>query len=233
MNPPSPVLATSSICRDFQIGKSVIRAVRNVDLTVHPNEFIALMGSSGSGKSTLLHLLGCLDAPTSGSYQFEGQEVNRLSKNQKALIRSRRIGFVFQSYNLLPRSSAEENVLLPLQYQGRIKNSREKANEALEKVSLSGRSRHHPSEMSGGERQRLAIARAIITQPAIILADEPTGNLDSATGEQIMQLFSALHRQGSTLLLVTHDPKVAAYAQRIITMKDGEIISDGGQHDLG
>ncbi len=191
MNAQLPVvLETQQLSRVFTMGKNQIHAVRSIDLTVQENEFIALMGSSGSGKSTLLSLLGCLDTATSGSYLFEGQEVGRLSRDEKAMIRNRRIGFVFQSYNLVPRYSAEENVLLPLQYQGRVKNMQAMAVEALEMVGLSGRLRHNPAEMSGGEKQRVAIARALVNTPSLVLADEPTGNLDSVTAGRLWSYSS-------------------------------------------
>jgi putative ABC transport system ATP-binding protein len=220
-----PVIETHALSRIYPMGSNEVHALRDVSLQIDEGEFVALMGSSGSGKSTLLHLLGCLDTPTSGSYFLEGQDVCQLSKNQRANVRNRQIGFIFQTFNLLPRISALENVMLPLLYQGHQNNVRDHAIWALEHVGLSHRAQHKPIELSGGERQRVAVARAIVTTPAILLADEPTGNLDSHTGEDILGLLSQLNQEGSTILMVTHDAIIAAHAHRILHMQDGQILS--------
>jgi len=199
--------------------------LKNINFKIAPGEFIAVMGPSGSGKSTLMNLLGCLDLPTSGTYRLENTDVQTLSSNELAGIRNKRIGFVFQSFNLLPRASALENIELPLLYGG-VKNPAKIAKEALSKVGLEHRAKHKPSELSGGECQRVSIARAIVNNPAIILADEPTGNLDSKTGEEIMTIFENLNRDGVTLILVTHEKVVADHARRIIHMRDGQAIKD-------
>jgi putative ABC transport system ATP-binding protein len=225
--PAQPVIETRSLSRVYPMGSVEVHALRDASLQVEQGEFVALMGSSGSGKSTLLHLLGCLDEPTSGSYILEGRRVEGLSRDQRAQVRNERIGFVFQTFNLLTRVSALENVTLPLLYRGRQEKVRERALDALERVGLDQRAGHKPMELSGGEQQRVAIARAIVTNPAIILADEPTGNLDSRTGEEIMQLLTELNQEGSTLLIVTHDAKIAAFAHRMLQMEDGEILNGG------
>jgi putative ABC transport system ATP-binding protein len=209
------------------MGSIEVHALRDASLRVNQSEFVALMGSSGSGKSTLLHLLGCLDEPTSGSYILEGRTVERLTRNQRARVRNERIGFVFQIFNLLARVSALENVTLPLLYRGRQKHVKERAAAALERVGLDKRAQHKPVELSGGEQQRVAIARAIVSNPAIILADEPTGNLDSRTGDEIMELLTELNQEGSTILMVTHDPEIATYAHRTLHMQDGHILNGG------
>lgn len=226
-SPAQPVIETRSLSRVYPMGSVEVHALRDASLQVEQGEFVALMGSSGSGKSTLLHLLGCLDEPTSGSYILEGRRVEGLSRDQRAQVRNERIGFVFQTFNLLARVSALENVTLPLLYRGRQEKVRERALDALERVGLDQRAGHKPMELSGGEQQRVAIARAIVTNPAIILADEPTGNLDSRTGEEIMQLLTELNQEGSTLLIVTHDAKIAAFAHRTLQMEDGEILNGG------
>jgi len=226
-SPAQPVIETRSLSRVYPMGSVEVHALRDASLQVEQGEFVALMGSSGSGKSTLLHLLGCLDEPTSGSYILEGRRVEVLSRDQRAQVRNERIGFVFQTFNLLARVSALENVTLPLLYRGHQENVRERALDALERVGLDQRAGHKPMELSGGEQQRVAIARAIVTNPAIILADEPTGNLDSRTGEEIMQLLTELNQEGSTLLIVTHDAKIAAFAHRTLQMEDGEILNGG------
>ena len=226
-SPAQPVIEARSLSRVYPMGSVEVHALRDASLQVEQGEFVALMGSSGSGKSTLLHLLGCLDEPTSGSYILEGRRVEVLSRDQRAQVRNERIGFVFQTFNLLARVSALENVTLPLLYRGRQENVRERALDALERVGLDLRAGHKPMELSGGEQQRVAIARAIVTNPAIILADEPTGNLDSRTGEEIMQLLTELNQEGSTLLIVTHDAKIAAFAHRTLQMEDGEILNGG------
>ncbi len=207
------------------MGDSVVHALAGVDLDVNAGEFVSLTGASGSGKSTFMHLLGCLDRATSGSYELDGQLVTLLPERHLARIRNREIGFVFQTFNLINRTTAIDNVAVPLIY-GRVRSPRKKAMAALEKVGLGNRSTHTPAEMSGGERQRVAIARAIVNDPAVILADEPTGNLDSRTGEQILQIFRRLHEAGTTVLLVTHEMSVAAQAQRLIHMTDGRIDAD-------
>jgi putative ABC transport system ATP-binding protein len=219
-----PIIQTQNLTRTYRLGKTEVNALRGVDLSIASGEFVALMGSSGCGKSTLLHLLGCLDTPTAGSYQLEGREVSSLSKNERARIRNVRIGFIFQSFNLLPRLSAIDNVTLPLLYRASDKDAHQHAQHSLERVGLSNRAYHHPNELSGGESQRVAIARALATDPVILLADEPTGNLDSATGAEIMALLMELSAEGRTILMVTHDAQVAAHAHRIVQMKDGRIL---------
>ena len=209
-------------------GCTAVRALRGVNLRVPQGAFWALMGASGSGKSTLLHLLGCLDTPTEGVYRLEGRDVSALSHDERAGIRNRRIGFVFQTFNLLPRFSALENVMLPLLYRGRVRGAEERALRALERVGLADRAAHRPVELSGGEQQRVAIARALIADPALLLADEPTGNLDSETGAQVMRLLVELAESGRTLLIVTHDAQVAAYARRTLHMRDGRIVDAPG-----
>jgi putative ABC transport system ATP-binding protein len=215
------LIEAEGLTKVYRMGKAEVHALRGVDLHIRRSEFVALMGPSGSGKSTLMHLLGCLDTPTAGDYWLEGQAVSALSGDGRARVRNNRIGFIFQTFNLLPRLSALDNVALPLLYERRTKNARGRAIGALERVGLGHRVDHRPTEMSGGERQRVAIARALVAEPAIILADEPTGNLDSVTGTSILQLLAALNEEGRTLLLVTHDAQVAAYAHRILQMRDG------------
>ncbi len=217
------IIETQALCRTYRLGRTEVQALRGVDVQIAAGEFVALMGASGSGKSTLLHLLGCLDTATSGEYRLEGVEVSRLSQRARADVRNRRIGFVFQSFNLLARASALDNVMLPLLYRGRVKDAAKRAIEALARVGLADRAAHRPQEMSGGERQRVAIARALIADPAILLADEPTGNLDSQTGEAIMRLLADLHAEGRTIITVTHDNHVAGYAERVLRMKDGRL----------
>ncbi len=221
----SIVIETQDLTRTYRLGATEVRALRGVSLQVAHGEFVALMGPSGSGKSTMMHLLGCLDTPTGGRYVLEGQEVSQLSTRERALVRNRRIGFVFQTFNLLPRLTAFDNVLLPLLYRGRVTDAPHRAASALQHVGLAQRLHHRPMELSGGERQRVAIARALITDPALILADEPTGNLDSQTGTEIMQLLVALSADGRTIIMVTHDASVAAYAQRVVHMRDGQIVT--------
>jgi len=202
-----------------------VTALKEVSFTVKKGEFVAIMGPSGSGKSTLMNLLGCLDLPTTGNYNLVDLKISQLKPNQLAEVRNKKIGFVFQSFNLLPRMTALENTELPLLY-GKISNSSNIAMQALERVGLKHRANHKPTELSGGEKQRVAIARALVNQPAIILADEPTGNLDSATGQEIMALFHVLNKDGVTLILVTHEKEIAQQAKRIINMKDGKIVQD-------
>ena len=222
-----PVIETQGLARTYHLGSTEVRALRGVDLCVAPGEFVALMGPSGSGKSTLMHLLGCLDTPTAGNYRLEGRDVSGLSHDERAQLRNNRIGFVFQTFNLLPLLSALDNVALPLLYQGRMPDVKGRAATALEQVGLADRVGHRPTELSGGERQRVAIARALVAEPALLLADEPTGNLDSKTGEEILRLMEDLHASGRTLLLVTHDAGVAAHAGRIVQMQDGRIVPQG------
>lgn len=222
-----PIIDIQNIARHFKVGTELIRALKSIDLTIHKNEFVALMGQSGSGKSTLMNILGCLDTPTQGSYTLNSQKVSDLDDNNLASIRNKEIGFVFQTFNLLPRSTALENVMLPLVYSGINKAKRlEMAKEALKRVSLSDRMNHRPNELSGGQRQRVAIARALVNNPSIILADEPTGNLDSATSIEIMSLFQEIHDNGNTVVLVTHEEDIAQHAHRIVRLKDGNIESD-------
>jgi putative ABC transport system ATP-binding protein len=225
MNSDRPVIETENLTRSYRLGTTEVRALRGVSVRVAPGEFVALMGPSGSGKSTMMHLLGCLDTPTAGRYVLEGRDVSQLTANERARVRNRRIGFVFQTFNLLPRLSALDNVMLPLLYRGQVADARRRAIEALKHVGLAKRAQHRPTELSGGERQRVAIARALITDPVLILADEPTGNLDSQTGTEIMQLLVGLSTDGRTIIMVTHDATVAAYAQRILHMRDGEIVN--------
>jgi putative ABC transport system ATP-binding protein len=225
----NPVIRTEKITRTYSMGGSLVTALRDADLTVHAGEFIALMGASGSGKSTLLNLIGLLDRPTSGEYWLEERSVSSLRRDELADLRGRRIGFIFQNFNLLSRLSAWENVALPLAYrngQFRHQDQLARAREALSRVNLDHRMEHHPTELSGGERQRVAIARALVTQPAVILADEPTGNLDSNTGMEIMQLLKELNQEGRTIVMVTHDLNVARYAGHIYTMRDG-LLGEG------
>ncbi|HEX7899433.1 MAG TPA: ABC transporter ATP-binding protein [Planctomycetota bacterium] len=215
------VIRAESIVKTYRLGDVDVEVLKGVDLEVRAGEYVALMGPSGSGKSTLMNILGCLDVPSGGKYFIEDREVSTLSEDQLADVRGQRIGFVFQTFNLLSRTSALENVELPLHYQGRP--ARQAALAALDSVGLAQRSHHRPNQLSGGERQRVAIARAVVTNPALILADEPTGNLDSKTGVEILDIFDGLHRNGATLLLVTHDHGVARRAQRVIHMRDGRV----------
>ncbi len=222
------IIKVVNIAKTYIVGTETIHALRSVNMEIYRNEYVALMGSSGSGKSTLMNVLGCLDTPTSGEYHLNGINVAKMTDNELADIRNRQIGFVFQSFNLLPRSTALENVALPLIYAGIEKEERDaRAFEALKSVGLDGRVTHRPNELSGGQRQRVAVARALVTKPAIILADEPTGNLDSKTSEEIMELFAEIHRQGNTVILVTHEEDIARHAHRIIRLKDGSVESDG------
>ena len=224
----TPVIEINGVKKVYRMGETEVFALRGVDLTVNAGELLAVMGSSGSGKSTLMNILGCLDVPTAGSYVLDGIRVDGMSRNDLADLRNRKLGFVFQGFNLLPRTSAVENVELPLLYDrtGRWKNPRALAVEALQRVGLGERLEHQPSELSGGQQQRVAIARALVTQPTLLLADEPTGNLDSKTSVEVMALFQALNEQGITVVIVTHEPDIAQYAHRVIEVRDGRIIHD-------
>ena len=223
-----PVISLDHVVRVYGTGDSAVQALRGVNLTVHAGEMVAIMGTSGSGKSTMLNILGCLDVPTSGQYLLDGTAVETLSKPQLADLRNAKLGFVFQGFNLLARTSAVENVELPLLYRRGtpFKNTHQRAITALERVGLGKRLDHHPSMLSGGQQQRVAIARALVTEPTVLLADEPTGNLDSRTSIEVMALFQELNDQGITIILVTHEPDVAQYAKRIIEMRDGQIRRD-------
>ncbi|MFH2055067.1 MAG: ABC transporter ATP-binding protein [bacterium] len=223
------VIETRALSRTFQVGDIAVRALRGIDLTIEPGEFIAIMGSSGSGKSTLMNLLGCLDTPTEGEYILDGDRVDSLSKNERAAIRNRKIGFVFQGFNLLARTTALENVELPLFYDraNHVPNHREAAIEALTRVGLADRLDHSPTQLSGGQQQRVAIARALVNQPAMLLADEPTGNLDSRTTKEIVELFRQLNEEGVTVILVTHEQDIAAATGRVVRLRDGLIVADG------
>jgi putative ABC transport system ATP-binding protein len=224
------IIATRELRKEYVLGSETVRALRGVDLEIGRNEYVAIMGPSGSGKSTLMNLIGCLDTPSGGEYILNGHAVAGLADDELARIRNREIGFVFQTFNLLPRSTAAENVELPMVYAGVPKQERkERAAEALRSVELADRQGHRPNELSGGQRQRVAIARALVTRPSIILADEPTGNLDSRTSEEIMALFARLHSQGQTIIMVTHEPDIAAHAERLVTLRDGVIESDHRQ----
>jgi putative ABC transport system ATP-binding protein len=224
------VIRTRGLERHYRLGSEIVRALRGVDLEIRRNEYVAIMGPSGSGKSTLMNLIGCLDTPTAGEYWLNGELVSGMSDDQLARVRNREIGFVFQTFNLLPRATALENVELPLIYAGVPKaERRRRAQEALEAVELAQRIGHRPNELSGGQRQRVAIARALVTRPSILLADEPTGNLDSKTSDDIMNLFDRLHADGQTIIMVTHEHDIAARAARLVTLRDGKIASDERQ----
>jgi len=221
------VIQIENLKKNYYLGKIKVEALRGISFDIHEGEFVSIMGPSGSGKSTLMHIIGCLDYLTSGKYLLAGQDVRRLNDNQLALFRSQKIGFVFQQFNLLPRSTNLKNVELPLVYSGIPANKRQElARQVLEDVGLGDRINHKPNEISGGQRQRVAIARALINHPSIVLADEPTGNLDTRTGEDIMKIIRNLHIQGNTVVLVTHEPEIARYAQRILYLKDGLIDRD-------
>lgn len=221
------IIAIKEISKVYRMGSEVIKALKSVTLDIYENEYVALMGPSGSGKSTLMNILGCLDSPTSGSYVLNGIDVSKMDDSELAEVRNRQIGFVFQTFNLLPRLSALDNVALPLVYAGFSKAMRrEKAAEALDKVGLSDRMHHKPNELSGGQRQRVAIARSIVNDPSLILADEPTGNLDTKTSIEIMGIFEKIHNSGNTVILVTHEPDIAEFTHRIIRLRDGLIEID-------
>jgi putative ABC transport system ATP-binding protein len=225
--PRDAVIVTRHLQRDYDMGGEVVHALRDVDLTIRKNEFVAVMGPSGSGKSTLMNLIGCLDSPTGGEYWLNGHRVSDLDDDELARIRNKEIGFVFQTFNLLPRATALNNVELPLVYAGLgAKDRRVQATDALTRVGLADRMHHRPNELSGGQRQRVAIARALVNSPSILLADEPTGNLDSATSEEILGLFEQLFRDGQTIVLVTHEADIAAHARRQVHLKDGRLERD-------
>ncbi len=233
--PRDAVIVTRNIQRDYDMGGEIVHALRGVDITIRKNEFVAIMGPSGSGKSTLMNLIGCLDSPTGGEYWLNGHRVSELGDDALARIRNKEIGFVFQTFNLLPRATALHNVELPLVYAGLgSKERRAQAAEALDRVGLEDRMQHRPNELSGGQRQRVAIARALVNHPSILLADEPTGNLDSATSQEIMALFDALHREGQTIVLVTHEHDIATHARRQVHLRDGRVerdfVTEGGSH---
>jgi putative ABC transport system ATP-binding protein len=220
-------LHLDQVVKTYTMGDQVVRALAGVSLDIHKNEYVAIMGPSGSGKSTLMNIIGCLDVPTAGSYRLEGERVDAMSEDQLADIRNLKIGFVFQTFNLVPRVSVFKNVELPLIYAGKPKHERKLiAEEAIRSVGLTDRMSHKPSELSGGQRQRVAIARALVCKPSILLADEPTGNLDSATGVEIMALLADLHARGNTIILVTHEDDIAAHAHRVVRLRDGVIESD-------
>ncbi len=221
------IIDFKGISRFFQVGTETVKALLEVDMQIDENEFVAIMGPSGSGKSTMMNILGCLDTPTAGIYNLNGQDVSKMTDNELADVRNREIGFIFQTFNLLPRSTALENVMLPLVYAGISKKERvSRAEETLGSVQLSDRMNHRPNELSGGQRQRVAVARALINKPSIVLADEPTGNLDSKTSIEILGLLEEIHKQGNTIIVVTHEEEVAQHAHRIIRMLDGRIASD-------
>jgi len=221
------VIVSRGLKREYDMGGEIVRALRGVELAIRRNEYVAIMGPSGSGKSTLMNLIGCLDTPNAGEYWLNGTLVSEMSDDQLARVRNKEIGFVFQTFNLLPRATALQNVELPLVYAGMSADERKRrAMEALEKVQLGQRVHHRPNELSGGQRQRVAIARALVNSPSILLADEPTGNLDSQTSEEIMKVFEDLARQGQTVVMVTHEPDIAAHARRVVVLRDGVIASD-------
>jgi putative ABC transport system ATP-binding protein len=221
------LIQTHDLWKTYQMGTEEVHALRGVSITIERGEYVAIMGPSGSGKSTLMNLIGCLDTPTKGTYLLNGKQASQMNDDELARIRNEEIGFVFQTFNLLPRATALHNVELPLIYAGvPAKTRRERASQALDKVELSDRKHHRPNELSGGQRQRVAIARALVNDPSILLADEPTGNLDSKTGIEIMSVFQRLHDAGNTIILVTHEPEVAAYAQRAIHIRDGQVEKD-------
>ena len=223
----SAVIRVRGLTREYDMGGETIRALKGVDLEIGSNEYVAIMGPSGSGKSTLMNLIGCLDTPTAGEYWLGGTEVSRMTEDQLAQVRNRAIGFVFQTFNLLPRASALHNVELPLIYAGvAAAERRRRARHALERVRLADRMDHRPNELSGGQRQRVAIARALVNNPSLLLADEPTGNLDSSTSNEIMAVFAGLHAQGQTVVVVTHEQDIAAHARRVVTLRDGVVHSD-------
>jgi putative ABC transport system ATP-binding protein len=222
-----PVIELSAISKHYEMGQQLIKAVDRLDLSIDYNEYVVFIGSSGSGKSTLMNIIGCLDTPTSGRYVLNQRDVSGLEENELADIRNQEIGFIFQSFNLLPRASALKNVMQPLIYRGlSLADRKAEAERVLERVGLADRSDHLPNQLSGGQRQRVAIARALVTSPSILLADEPTGNLDSQTSVEILALFDELHADGQTIIVVTHEPDVAAHGQRVVRLKDGKVVED-------
>jgi putative ABC transport system ATP-binding protein len=229
------LIELNDIKKQYDMGAEIVHALQKIDLNVEINDYLAIMGPSGSGKSTLMNIIGCLDSPSDGSYRLEQIEIASMNDNELAMIRNKKIGFVFQTFNLLPRATALHNVELPLIYAGIKKNERRnRAMDVLEKVGLGDRMEHFPNELSGGQRQRVALARALVNNPSIILADEPTGNLDSKTGEEIMRIFQDLHKSGNTIILVTHEEYIAQYARRVVRLHDGRVVSDEvvkNQHD--
>ena len=225
------IIKIQGIKKYYKVGNQEVKALDGVDLTILKNEYVAIMGPSGSGKSTMMNILGCLDSPTDGSYILNGTDVSKMNDNDLAVVRNKEIGFIFQSFNLLPRYSAQDNVALPLIYSGESRKNRDlRAIEALKSVDLGDRMHHKPNELSGGQRQRVAVARALINKPSIILADEPTGNLDSKTSVDIMKLFDEIHSHGNTIIVVTHEEDIARHAKRIIRLRDGLIESDDHHH---
>ena len=227
MNGGQPLIDAHDLRKTYHVGDQVVHALDGLDLSIQVNEYVALMGPSGSGKSTLMNMLGCLDRPTSGTYILNDQDVSLLKDDALADIRNREIGFVFQTFNLLPRYTARENVALPMVYAGISKSARKvRAEEVLHQVGLGDRMDHRPNELSGGQRQRVALARALVMKPSIILADEPTGNLDSATSQEVMELFGDIQKTGNTIIIVTHEAEIAAYAHRTVCLKDGRVESD-------
>lgn len=221
------IIKIRNIIRDFELGQEIVHVLKGIDLDIEKGEYVAIMGPSGSGKSTLMNLIGCLDTPTGGSYILNGKDVSQMSDDELAEVRNKEIGFVFQTFNLLPRTTALDNVALPMVYAGASKKERtERAIKVLNDVGLSDRMDHRPNQLSGGQRQRVAVGRALVNKPSIILADEPTGNLDSKTGVEIMNLFEDIHKAGNTIIVVTHEEEIAAHAQRVIRLRDGMIESD-------
>jgi len=221
------LIKLENICKFYQMGNQLVKALDHINLNISRNDYLAFIGASGSGKSTMMNIIGCLDKPTQGKYSLNDKDAERLSENELAEIRNKEIGFIFQSFNLLPRASALQNVMLPLVYKGvSLKERKKLAEKALYKVNLVDRASHIPSQLSGGQRQRVAIARAIVTNPSILLADEPTGNLDSHTSKEIMKLFDQLHQEGQTLIMVTHEDDIARHCQRVVRLRDGKVISD-------
>ncbi|MFP6625341.1 MAG: ABC transporter ATP-binding protein [Myxococcota bacterium] len=230
----APIIETRDLHKSFELGDVEVHALKGVTVEVPQGQFVAIIGKSGSGKSTFMNILGCLDRPTSGTYRLDGRDISDRSADERAELRSEQIGFVFQAFNLIPRTSALENVELPLVYGGATRTEqRRRGLEALERVGLAGRADHHPSQLSGGEQQRVAIARALVNRPRILLADEPTGNLDTNTSVEIMQIIAELnHEQGLTVVLVTHEPEIGAYADRVLTFRDGEIVADASREQF-
>ena len=227
------VIQILDLTREYLMGTERVQALRGVSLEIRRNEYLAIMGPSGSGKSTMMNMLGCLDTPSSGEYWLNGQEVSRMPDDALARVRNKEIGFVFQTFNLLPRATALQNVELPLVYAGVSgRERRDRSRRALERVGLGNRIDHKPNELSGGQRQRVAIARALVNDPSILLADEPTGNLDSATSTDVMQVFDLLHRQGQTIIVVTHEAEIAAHAERVVTLRDGRVANDARQERI-